>query len=334
MSAARSVRSVLVTGVAGFIGFHVALKLLKQGIRVIGLDSLTPYYSPLLKTARLAELSKLDADFSFAAVDISQFANLAGALRNDKPDVCIHLAAQAGVRFSLESPFTYGESNLVGFLTVLEYCRQTAIPHLVYASSSSVYGQREDVPFTETSDTSHPSSLYAATKKANEVMAYSYSHCFGMRTTGLRFFTVYGPWGRPDMAYYSFAARMRSGQPIHVYGDGSSRRDYTFVDDAVESVWRIAIQEPTEEMAQSSKLARVYNIGNARPYSVIDLIRCLELSLGVTAVRHNIEQPRADVYETFADTHALMRDYGFTPNTVLEVGISQFAKWYDGYSEA
>ncbi len=329
----------LVTGSAGFIGYHVAERLLDRGEDVVGLDVLNDYYDVRLKAARLARL--LDrAGYRHERVDLADGAGVERVFTIHRPERVVHLAAQAGVRYSLTNPHAYAQSNLVGFLHVLEGCRHGAVAHLVYASSSSVYGANRKVPFATSDRVDHPISLYAATKKANELMAHTYAHLYGVPTTGLRFFTVYGPWGRPDMAYYAFANAITRGEPIRVFNQGRMRRDFTYVDDVVEGVLRTldrparpneAWDDTAPDAATSHAPYRVYNIGNHQPVELLRFIEVLEKALGRLAVKRFEPMQPGDVPETYADVEDLMRDVGFAPSTPLEVGIERFVAWYRDY---
>ena len=319
--------AILVTGVAGFIGYHVARALLDRGEAVIGIDNLTPYYDVRLKQARLAKLEP-DAGFRFRAVDIADTAQME-ALRPmcREVDCVVHLAAQAGVRHSMVDPHSYVMSNVVGHLNVLELVRHApGIRHLVYASSSSVYGGNTALPFTETDRVDTPLSLYAATKRADELMSHAYAHLFGVPQTGLRFFTVYGPWGRPDMAYYSFAAAIVAGTPITVYDDGRLRRDFTYIDDIVRGVLGVVDRPPEDGRAPGC--ARIFNIGNNNSELVSDLIALLEVSLERRAVIRSAPRPAADVVETCASVDAIGALTGFSPRTPLSEGVPRFVDWF------
>ena len=331
--------NVLVTGAAGFIGSHVSRALLARGDSVVGFDNLNDYYDVSLKQARL---DRLLADKGFAFVKGSlEDAAAVGALFAGRPfDRVIHLAAQAGVRYSLTNPGAYVQSNLVGFLNVLEACRHAKTPHLAYASSSSVYGLNAHYPFSVHDNVDHPISLYAATKKANELMAHTYSHLYGLPTTGLRFFTVYGPWGRPDMALFKFTKAILAGKPIDVYNHGKMRRDFTFIDDIVQGVVRvadrIAAANPDWDAAApdpgtSPAPYRVYNIGNHTPVELDRFIAVIEETLGKKAIRRNLPMQPGDVAATCADVEDLRRDVGFAPATPLETGIARFMEWYREY---
>jgi UDP-glucuronate 4-epimerase len=329
----------LVTGAAGFIGMHVAQALLDRGDTVVGLDNLNTYYTVQLKRDRLARL--LDrAGFRFEACDLTERERLATLCSTEKFDVVINLAAQAGVRYSLTNPHAYVDSNLVGFVNVLEACRHSGVKHLVYASSSSVYGANTTMPFSVHHNVDHPLSLYAATKKANELMAHTYSHLYSLPTTGLRFFTVYGPWGRPDMALWLFTRAILDGKPIDVFNNGRMRRDFTYIDDIVQGVVRVADRIPVANESWSgdhpdpaSSLApyRVYNIGNNHPVELMHLIETLEKALGREAVKNFLPMQPGDVPATFADVDDLMRDVDFRPGTPIEVGVAQFVDWFRDY---
>ena len=331
--------NVLVTGAAGFIGFHVAKALLGRGDTVVGFDNLNDYYDVSLKEARLAQLRSFPA-FSFTKGNLEDTAAV-GALFTGRPfDRVIHLAAQAGVRYSLTNPSAYIQSNLVGFLNILEACRHARTPHLAYASSSSVYGLNTHYPFSVHDNVDHPISLYAATKKANELMAHTYSHLYGLPTTGLRFFTVYGPWGRPDMALFKFTKAILAGQPIDVYNHGRMRRDFTYIDDIVQGVVRvtdqIAAPNPAWDAAKpdpgtSPGPYRVYNIGNHTPVELDRFISTIENALGKKAVRNNLPMQPGDVPATSADVEDLRQAVGFAPATPLERGIASFIAWYREY---
>ncbi|BFM39395.1 NAD-dependent epimerase [Synechocystis sp. LKSZ1] len=313
---------ILVTGAAGFIGFHLCQRLLQQGETVIGLDNLNDYYDVSLKEARLAQL-KDRANFRFTKLDLADRQGMAEFFAQEKPEWVVHLAAQAGVRYSLENPHAYVDSNLVGFVNVLEGCRHNPVKHLVYASSSSVYGANKKIPFAVMDNVDHPVSLYAATKKANELMAHTYSHLYGVPTTGLRFFTVYGPWGRPDMAYFSFTKAILAGEPIKVFNHGQMRRDFTYIDDVVEGLVRVLGYVPTSPVPY-----RLYNIGNHSPFNLGDFIGILEDCLGKKAEKVFLPMQPGDVPTTYADVADLMADVGFAPATPLSVGLSNFVNWY------
>lgn len=331
--------AILVTGAAGFIGFHLAERLLARGETVIGLDNLNDYYEVGLKEARLARL-QARAGFAFYRLDLADRAGMERLFGDESIDRVVHLAAQAGVRYSLTHPHAYAESNLTGFLHVLEGCRSRSVAHLVYASSSSVYGGNTAMPFRAEASADHPLVLYGATKKANEAMAHAYSHLYGIPTTGLRFFTVYGPWGRPDMALFSFTRAILAGEPIPVFNHGHHKRDFTYVDDVVEGIVRVldrpAGPDPTFDPARpdpsaSSAPYRLYNIGNGQPVDLITYIRTLEAALG-RAARLDLQpmQP-GDVPDTWADCTPLQRDTGYKPSTPVSEGIARFVAWYRDY---
>jgi UDP-glucuronate 4-epimerase len=313
---------VLVTGAAGFIGMHVADRLLADGCEVVGVDSLDDYYDPALKAARLARLRPMPG-FSFVHLDVADRAATAALFETGGFDRVVHLAAQAGVRHSLKNPHAYAHSNLVGFVNMLEGCRHAAVGHLVYASSSSVYGGNAKMPFSEGDPVDHPVSLYAATKKANELMAHSYSHLYGLPTTGLRFFTVYGPWGRPDMAAFLFVDAILSGRPIDVYNHGDMQRDFTYVDDIVEGVRRVLDCVPAPY--------RILNIGNADPVPLMDFIAAIEDALGTVATKRLMPMQPGDVPATFADVSALTALIGSRPRIDVREGVRRFVEWYRAY---
>lgn len=319
---------ILLTGAAGFIGAATAQRLLDRGDTVVGLDNLNDYYDPALKHSRL-DLLNPHASFRFVKMDVADRPGVAKLFADEGFDRVIHLAAQAGVRYSLKNPNAYVDSNLVGFVNVLEGCRHHAVEHLVYASSSSVYGGNTKMPFAESDHVDHPVSLYAASKKANELMAHTYSHLFNVPTTGLRFFTVYGPWYRPDMALFLFTKAILDGKPIKVFNYGDMRRDFTYIDDIVEGVIRVL--DKTATPAESSAPYRIFNIGNNQPVQLLDFIGCLESALGMTAQKELLPMQDGDVPATFADTQALNDWVGFAPATSIEYGIRQFVDWYRSY---
>lgn len=330
---------ILVTGAAGFIGFHLCQRLLARGDHVVGLDNLNDYYDVSLKQARLEQLEG-QANFRFVRLDLADRAGIAELFAAEGFDKVVNLAAQAGVRYSLENPHAYVDSNLVGFVNILEGCRHHRIKHLVYASSSSVYGANTRMPFSIHHNVDHPVSLYAATKKANELMAHTYAHLYGLPCTGLRFFTVYGPWGRPDMALFLFTKAILEGRPIDVYNYGKMRRDFTFVDDIVEGVIRvtdrIAPANPEwngdlPDPGTSAAPYRLYNIGNNNPVELMDLIGTLEKALGKKAEKNLLPIQPGDVPATYADVEALTADVGFKPATPIEVGVERFVAWYRNY---
>ncbi|MCE2517114.1 MAG: NAD-dependent epimerase [Alphaproteobacteria bacterium] len=328
-------KTYFITGVAGFIGFHTAISLLAAGHRVVGVDNLNTYYDPRLKQARFDLLK--DKGVELHAADLADRPAIAELFGKVKPHVVIHLAAQAGVRYSIDNPMAYLDSNLAGFMTVLEGCRHNAVEHLVYASSSSVYGANHTYPFSEDDTVDHPVSLYAATKKANEALAHSYAHLYRLPVTGLRFFTVYGPWGRPDMAYFSFTQKILAGEPIPVFNNGKMQRDFTYIDDIVRGILAVATQPASPnpdwnpnapDPATSLAPWRIYNIGNNTPTELEHFINVLEDSLGQKAIRDYKPMQAGDVVKTAADITALKTATGFTPSTVIEEGVPKFVDWY------
>ena len=320
---------ILVTGAAGFIGYHLAGRLLAQGHRVHGVDNVNDYYDPRLKHARLARLSP-EPGFSFERLDIADPELTARMFQGGVYDAVVNLAAQAGVRHSIENPLAYVNSNLLGFVNVLEGCARTHVPHLIFASSSSVYGANRKIPFCIDDQTDHPVSLYGATKKANELIAHSYSHLYGQPVTGLRFFTVYGPWGRPDMAYYKFVCAIDEGRPIDLYNHGQMQRDFTYVDDIVEGITRLVTMAPKPCLASNARF-KVYNIGNSQTVSLTRLVDIIEEALSKKALRNYLPMQPGDVLSTHADTSAFLGDTGFAPHTPLETGIRNFVQWYREY---
>ena len=330
---------ILVTGAAGFIGMHASLRLLARGDEVVGLDNLNDYYDPTLKEARLARLMP-HAGFRFVKMDVADRAGMEALFAAEKFDRVIHLAAQAGVRYSLQNPHAYIDSNVVGFMNILEGCRHSKVQHLVYASSSSVYGGNTKMPFSEADSVDHPVSIYAATKKANELMAHTYSHLYGLPTTGLRFFTVYGPWGRPDMALFLFTKAILEGRPIDVFNHGRMKRDFTYVDDIVEGVIRtldrVAEPDPAFDALQpnpgtSNAPYRVFNIGNHDPVELMSFVAAIEDALGMTAEKNFLPLQDGDVPATYADTAALNVWTGFAPATGVRDGVGRFVAWYRDY---
>jgi UDP-glucuronate 4-epimerase len=339
---------LLITGTAGFIGFHFANRMLAEGHEVVGLDSINDYYDVQLKYDRLAEAgivrediqynrtvkSNKYTDYRFVQLQLEDAANLERLFAAEKFDMACHLAAQAGVRYSLDNPKAYIESNITGFLNILEACRFHPVQHLVYASSSSVYGLTEEQPFSVQQRVDHPMSLYAATKKSNELMAHTYSHLFGIPTTGLRFFTVYGPWGRPDMAYFSFAKAIAEGREIKIFNNGQNKRDFTYIDDIVESLSRVMQVIPVPDNALETKAPyRLYNIGNSTPVKLLDFIHTLERALGREARKQYVSAQPGDVVETWADVSDLENATGYRPQVNLEQGIEVFATWFFEYNE-
>ncbi len=319
---------LLVTGAAGFIGSHLATRLLAEGNSVVGIDNLNDYYDVQLKDDRVERLEK-NPNFQFIKLDIADKKGMESLFTGERFDRVFHLAAQAGVRYSLTHPHVYIESNLVGFLHILEGCRHSAVPHLIYASSSSVYGANTKMPFAVSDSVDHPVSLYAATKKANELMAHSYSHLYKMPTTGLRFFTVYGPWGRPDMALFLFTKAILSGRPIDVFNYGEMERDFTYIDDIIEGVVRVG--EAIPPSVPPAAPYRVFNIGNHRPVSLMSMIDLLEKEIGKKSERRLLPMQAGDVQKTFADVEDLIAVTGFSPVIPIEEGIKRFVKWYKAY---
>ena len=334
-------QTVFITGAAGFIGFHLAKRLCesKPHMHVIGLDNLNDYYDPQLKTDRLALLEKHD-NFTFVKGDLADRALVSSIFEKYNPAHVIHLGAQAGVRYSLENPYSYIDSNITGTLNILEGCRHYPVEHLIFASSSSVYGANTKIPFSETDLVAHPVSLYAATKKSNEMMAHSYAHLYGIPCTGLRFFTVYGPWGRPDMAYFKFMNAMVKGKAIDVYNHGKMKRDFTYVDDIIEGIIRLMPNAPTPDKdwdssnpnpASSSAPYRLYNIGNNQPENLMDMITILQEESGLKAELNMMPMQAGDVVSTYADIDSLSADTGFRPDTSLREGLRRFVGWYREY---
>ncbi len=341
---------ILVTGTAGFIGFHLAQKLLEKGKNVVGIDNINDYYDTKLKFDRLAQMgissdsekwhlkiqSSKHPDFTFHRMNLEDRVELNQLFQTEKFDVVCNLAAQAGVRYSLENPHAYISSNIVGYMNILEACRNNNIKHLVYASSSSVYGNSDKMPLSVTDTVDNPISLYAATKKSNELMAHTYSHLFNMRTTGLRFFTVYGPWGRPDMAPILFADAISNGKPIKVFNNGNLERDFTYIDDIVEGIIRVIestspiLQSETSNQQPASNYS-VYNIGNGNPVKLLDFIETMENAIGKQAIKEFLPMQPGDVFKTFADVNALKNDFGYESNTSIQIGISAFVQWFKEY---
>ena len=334
-----AVEPILVTGAAGFIGFHVAKRLLENGRTVVGIDNLNAYYDPKLKEARCDELKKLK-NFRFAKLNLADRDGIAALFAEHRFPYVVHLGAQAGVRYSLIDPYAYVDSNLIGFTNILEGCRHNGCRHLLYASSSSVYGANTHMPFSVRDNVDHPLSFYGASKKANELMAHAYAHLYRLPATGLRFFTVYGPWGRPDMAVWIFAASIIGDRPIKLFNHGKMRRDFTYVDDVVESVVRLVDRVPAPNPAWSGDAPdagssnapwRVYNIGNNNPVELLDIVRLLEEAIGKKAKRELLPMQPGDVPATYADVDDLMHDVGFKPSTPVSDGVARFVEWYRAY---
>jgi UDP-glucuronate 4-epimerase len=332
--------NILVTGSAGFIGFYVVQALLKQGHTVIGIDNLNDYYDVALKQARLdfltqfCEEHQFQKQYQFIKMEIADREAMHELFTDNSFDRVIHLAAQAGVRYSIQNPNAYVDSNLIGFVNVLEGCRQQKTAHLVYASSSSVYGMNTKIPFSTDDRVDYPISLYAATKKSNELMAHTYSHLYDIPTTGLRFFTVYGPWGRPDMAYFSFTKKIINGETIDVFNHGQMERDFTYIDDIVEGIVRVMEKIPTRQASEFSTaeaLYKIYNIGNNQPITLERFINAIEDAVGKKAVRNNLPMQAGDVPRTYADVSELMKDVNFKPATEIETGINRFVDWYKNH---
>ncbi|WP_307993858.1 NAD-dependent epimerase [uncultured Intestinibacter sp.] len=316
---------ILVTGAAGFIGFHLSKQLLEKGVKIIGYDNINEYYDVRLKYARLDILNQYE-NFTFIKGDLADKDKVNELFATYKPEIVVNLAAQAGVRYSIENPQAYMDSNIIGFFNILEACRNYTVEHLVYASSSSVYGANKTIPFSTNDKVDNPVSLYAATKKSNELMAYCYSKLYSIPSTGLRFFTVYGPYGRPDMAYFSFTDRIMSGKSIKIFNNGDMHRDFTYIDDIVEGIERLLCNPPKED--ENNVQHKVYNIGNNKPEKLMDFIQTLENCLGVTAEKEYYPMQPGDVYQTYADVTDLMEDFDFKPDTSIEEGLSKFVKWY------
>lgn len=328
MQAFDNTKIYLITGGAGFIGFHLSKRLLEQGASVIGFDNMNDYYEVPLKEARLSILQKYER-FTFVKGDLADKAAVFAVFETQKPQIVVNLGAQAGVRYSIDNPDAYVSSNLVGFFNILEACRHFGTEHLVFASSSSVYGGNDKVPFSTEDKVDEPVSLYAATKKSNELMAHAYSKLYGYPVTGLRFFTVYGPMGRPDMAYFKFAKKIVNGEPIQIYNNGDMLRDFTYIDDIVTGVYNILCNPPA--VNEKGVAYKVYNIGNNQPVKLMDFIATLEKCLGKEAVKEYYPMQPGDVYQTYADVSALMQDFGFRPDTSIETGLTAFVKWFKEY---
>lgn len=321
-------KTYLITGGAGFIGYHLSKSLLEQGARVIGFDNMNDYYDVTLKEDRLSKLYYYDK-YTFVRGDLSDNADVFRVFQEYRPDIVVNLGAQAGVRYSIDNPSAYMESNIMGFFHILEGCRYFPVEHLVYASSSSVYGGNEKVPFSTEDKVDEPVSLYAATKKSNELMAHAYSKLYQIPVTGLRFFTVYGPFGRPDMAYFKFTKKILAGEPIQIYNQGDMMRDFTYIDDIVQGVVNILCNPP--EKNEKGAYYKLYNIGNNKPVKLMDYIETLERCLGVEAKKEYLPMQPGDVYQTYADVTELMRDYHFKPDTSIEEGLQKFVDWYRAY---
>ena len=319
---------ILVTGGAGFIGFHLSKRLLSDGFEVIGYDNLNDYYDVNLKYARL-EILKKHKNFTFIKGDLADKDKVFEVFEEYTPEIVVNLAAQAGVRYSITNPDVYIESNLIGFFNILEACRHNPVKHLLFASSSSVYGNQKKTPFSTDDNVDHPISLYAATKKSNELMAFTYSHLYKIPVTGLRFFTVYGPFGRPDMAYFSFTNKIINGEPIKIFNNGDMYRDFTYVDDIVEGICNMLDSIPKEN--ESGVRYKIYNIGNNKPEKLMYFIETLEKAIGKTAKKEFLPMQPGDVYQTYADVSELMHDFNFKPSTSIADGLREFAKWYKEY---
>ncbi|WAJ69483.1 NAD-dependent epimerase [Catenovulum adriaticum] len=329
----------LITGAAGFIGFHTALKLLQQGHQVVGIDNLNDYYSVKLKEDRLAELAPY-SEFKFIKLDLANREGMAELFKKEQFEQVIHLAAQAGVRYSIDNPFAYADANLIGHLSILEGCRHNQVKHLVYASSSSVYGLNEKMPFDTSDSVDHPVSLYAATKKSNELMSHTYAHLYGIPTSGLRFFTVYGPWGRPDMALFKFTKAMLDGKAIDIYNNGDMARDFTYIDDIVEGILRVARKPPSANAnwkpeagsaKDSSAPYYIYNIGNGSPVKLMDFVKAIEDAIGIEASKNFMPMQPGDVYKTWADTQDLETITDYKPQVGVKQGVNAFVDWYRTY---
>lgn len=321
-------KKILVTGAAGFIGFHLSRKLLEQGVSVVGFDNINDYYDVNLKYARLAILEEYDS-FRFIKGDLADKSDVDSLFEENKFDIVVNLAAQAGVRYSIDNPQAYIESNIVGFFNILEACRHNPVEHLLYASSSSVYGNQQKTPFSTDDDVSKPISLYAATKKSNELIAYTYSHLYGIPSTGLRFFTVYGPFGRPDMAYFSFTEKILKGETIKIFNNGDMYRDFTYIDDIVKGIENMLCNPPDAD--ENGDRATVYNIGNNSPERLMYFIETLEKAIGKEARKEFLPMQPGDVYQTYADVTPLVEKFGFKPSTTIEEGLGKFAEWYKEY---
>lgn len=334
---------ILVTGAAGFIGYHISKALIKNNHLVVGLDNINDYYSVKLKYSRLSDLgikdeeskkwnlkskSKIHKNFIFYRKDLIDYDSIQTLFEEYNFDIVCHLGAQAGVRYSIENPKAYIDSNLLGFFNIIDCCRKYFIKHFVYASSSSVYGLNEKIPFSVEDQVDKPISLYAATKKSNELLAHSYSHIYSLKTTGLRFFTVYGPWGRPDMAIYLFTDAIVKQQPINIFNNGNLKRDFTYIDDIVDGVKKVVESSPNDE-----ELYKIYNIGNNKPVNLMDFIDSIEEKIGIKSIKNYMPMQSGDVYKTWANVDALISDFGYKPSTSIDIGIEKFVKWYKNYNK-
>lgn len=325
----NSKATVLITGGVGFIGFHLSRYLLNSSCHIVGYDNMNDYYDVELKKARL-NILQIDSNYKFVKGDLADADAVGELFKIYRPDYVINLGAQAGVRYSIENPRAYLDSNIIGFFNILEACRNYNVKHLIFASSSSVYGNNIHIPFSIKERTDQPESFYAATKKSDEMMAYAYSRLYSIRTTGLRFFTVYGPLGRPDMAYFKFADRMRNGLPIQIYNNGDMYRDFTYIDDVVEGIVRVLFGEVVKKNGEEVPY-KLYNIGNSKPEKISYFIQCLEKEMGITAIKEYLPMQPGDVYRTFADVEELKKDFNYRPNTLLSEGLKRFASWYKDY---
>lgn len=322
-------KTVLVTGGAGFIGYHLTKALLKDGYKVVGVDNMNDYYDPKLKEDRIRDIGDHGESYTFVKGDIADKEEVVSLFKKFHPEIVVNLAAQAGVRYSIDHPDSYIRSNIIGFYNILEACRHYPVEHLLFASSSSVYGNQKKAPFSTTDFVDHPISLYAATKKSDELMAYTYAHLYGIPSTGLRFFTVYGPFGRPDMAYFKFTNKMVKGETIQVYNNGDMLRDFTFVDDIVGGIMRMLEHPPVKN--EEGDPYKIYNIGNNHPVKLMDFINILERAIGIEAKKEFLPMQPGDVYQTYADISELEKDFHFKPVTSLEEGLGKFASWYREY---
>jgi len=328
MTMAGNSKIILITGAAGFIGFHLSKRLLEEGLTVTGFDNLNDYYDVSLKQSRLEVLKRYER-FTFIKLDLANKEEVEAIINTYHPEIVVNLGAQAGVRYSIENPEAYIQSNIVGFFNILEACRHNGVEHLVYASSSSVYGANKKIPFSTEDKVDKPVSLYAATKKSNELMAYTYSHLYGIPATGLRFFTVYGPYGRPDMAYFSFTKAILEGKPIKVFNHGDMYRDFTYIDDIVTGIVNVMEQPPVQD--ENGAPHKIYNIGNNQPEKLMDFIQTLEQFLGKEAIKEYYPMQAGDVYQTYADVNDLINDFDFKPDTPISIGLAKFVEWYREY---